>query len=82
MPRRDSEEDMVAPSPPGFTTQTKPIRKDGGGHADLDAEGTEDESDADAEEEFDESTGKKSATLLVTIRTDLSRSGSLDHMLF
>jgi len=59
MPRRDSEEEDDALSPPGFSTPTKVIRNDGAGHAEPDAEGTESESDADVEKEFDESTGKK-----------------------
>jgi hypothetical protein len=59
MPRRDSGKDVAAPPLPGFTTQTKPNCNDGACHPDPDAKGTEDESDADAEEEFDESTGKK-----------------------
>jgi hypothetical protein len=59
MPRRDSEEEDDALSPPGFSTPTKAIRNDGAGHAEPDAEGTESESDADVEKQFDESTGKK-----------------------
>ncbi len=59
IPRRDSEEEHDAPLPPAFTTPTKASRNDGAGHAELDAEGTEDESDADVEKQFDESTGKK-----------------------
>ena len=59
MPRRDSEEEDDAPQPPGFTTPTKVIRNDGAGHAEPDAEGTEFESDADVEKQFDESTDKK-----------------------
>ena len=59
MPRRDSEEEDDALSPPGFSTPAKVIRNDGAGHAEPDAEGTESESDADVEKQFDESTGKK-----------------------
>ncbi len=62
MPRQDSGEEGEeddAPLPPGFTTPSKAIRNDGACHADPDAEGTEDESDADVEKRFDESTGKK-----------------------
>ena len=59
MPRRESEEEDDALSPPGFSTPTKVIRNDGGGHAGPDAERTEDESDPDVEKEFEESTGKK-----------------------
>ena len=47
MPRRESEEEDDALSPPGFSTPTKVIRNDGAGHAEPDAEGTESESDAD-----------------------------------
>ena len=59
MSRQESEEDNAAPPPPILTTPTKVSRNDGAGHAGSDAEGTEDESDADVEKEFDESTGKK-----------------------
>jgi hypothetical protein len=59
MPRRDSEEEDDAPQPPGFSTPTKVIRNDGAGHAELDAKGTESESDADVEKQFDKSTNKK-----------------------
>jgi hypothetical protein len=59
MPGRDSEEEDDAPPPPAFTTPTKASRNDGAGHADLDAEGTKDESDPDVEKQFDETTGKK-----------------------
>ncbi len=57
MPRRDSEEDDNAPPPPAFTMLTKATCNDGAGHACSGAEGTEDESDADVEKQFDESTG-------------------------
>ncbi len=79
MPSRDSEEDDDALSPPGFTTPTKAIRNDGACHAEQDAEETEDEFDADAENQFGVSTGKK-ATTLVTKNTDLSSSGSQEKM--
>ncbi len=59
MPRQKSEEDDDSLSPPGFSTPTKVIRNDGAGHAEPDAEGTESESDADVEKQFDKSTGKK-----------------------
>ncbi len=59
MPRRESEEEDGALSPPAFTTPTKAFRNDGAGHAEPDAEGAESESDADVEYQFDESTGKK-----------------------
>ncbi len=59
MPRRSDEEDDAAPPPPGFFTPTKASRNDGGCHAEPDAEGTEEESDACVEKQFDESTGKK-----------------------
>ncbi len=59
MPRRDSDEEDDAPLPPAFTTQTKASRKDGACHAGSDSEGTESESDANAEKQFDEQTGNK-----------------------
>ena len=55
----ESEEEDDAPPPQGFTTPTKVIRNDGACHAELDAEGTESESDADVEKQFCESTAKK-----------------------
>ena len=76
MPRRDSEEEDDALSPPGFSTPTKVIRNDGACHAEPDAEGTESESDADVEKKIDESTGKKR----VIKNTVLSRSGSQEKM--
>ena len=57
MPRRESEEEDNALSPPGFSTPTKADRNDGAFHAEPEVEGTEDESDADVEKQFDESTG-------------------------
>jgi hypothetical protein len=57
MSRRESEEDDAAPPPPSLTTPTKVSRNDGACHAVSDAEGSENESDADVEEKFDESTG-------------------------
>ena len=45
MPRRESEEDDAAPTPPILTTPTKVSRNNGAGHAGSDAEGTEDDSD-------------------------------------
>ncbi len=59
MPRRESEEEDDALSPPGFSTPTKVIRNDGACHAEPDSKGTESESDVDVEKQFDESTGKK-----------------------
>ena len=56
---RSDEEEDAAPPPPGYTTPTKPNRNDGAAHAEPDAEGTNAESDADVEKQFDESTGKK-----------------------
>ncbi len=49
MPRQESEEEDDAPPPPAFTTPTKASRNDGAGHSGSDAEGTEDEFDADVE---------------------------------
>ena len=59
MSDRECEEELDAPPPPGFSTPTKVNGNDGAGHAEPDAEGTESESDADVEKQFDESTGKK-----------------------
>ena len=61
MSRRESEDDDAAPPPPILTTPTKVSRNDGAGHAGSDAEGTDNDSDADVEKQFDESTGKKRA---------------------
>ena len=61
MPRRSDEEDDAAPLPLILTTPMKVSRNDGACHAGSDAEGTEDESDADVEKQFDELTGKKRA---------------------
>ncbi len=61
MSRQESEEDNAAPPPPILTTPTKASRNDGAGHASSDAEGTEFESDANVEKQFDESKGKKLA---------------------
>ena len=49
MSSRESEEDDAAPPPPAFSTPKKVSRNDGAGHAGSDAEGTENESDADVE---------------------------------
>ncbi len=59
MSRQDSEEEDYAPQQPGLLTPTKASRNDGAGHAEQDAEGTKDESDAAVEKQFDELTGKK-----------------------
>jgi hypothetical protein len=59
MSERDCEEEHDAPPPTGFSTPTKADRNDGAGHAGSAAEGTESESVADVEKQFDESTGKK-----------------------
>ena len=58
MPRTESEEGDAALPPPGYTTPTKAIRNDGAGHAESNAEGTDAESDANVDKQFDESTGK------------------------
>ena len=55
----ESGQIVDAPPPAGFTTPTKPIRNDGAGHVNPDAERMETESDADVEKEFEKSTGKK-----------------------
>ncbi len=54
---RESEEEHNAPLPPSFSTPTKISLNDGVGHAEPDAEGTEDETDANVKKQFDESTG-------------------------
>ena len=59
MPRGSDKEDDAAAPEPGFSTQTKSICNDGACHAGPYARGTDAESDADFEKEFDESTGKK-----------------------
>ena len=56
---RSDDEGDAAPPPPAFTTPTKADRSDGAGHGEPDAERMETESDADAEQKFNESTGKK-----------------------
>ncbi len=55
----ECEKELDAPSPPGFSTPKKAIGNDRAGHAEQDAEGTDVESDAYVEKQFDESTGKK-----------------------
>ena len=57
MSDRECEEELDAPPPPGFSTSTKANGNDGAGHAEPDAEGTKDESDAYVEKQFDKSTG-------------------------
>jgi hypothetical protein len=54
----EPEQIDAAPPPSGFTTPTKAIRNDGAAPAESNAEGTDAESDADVEKQFDESTGK------------------------
>ena len=55
---QSDEEDDAAPPPPCFSTQTKAIRKiESPAHVESDAERMETESEADAENQFDESTG-------------------------
>ena len=56
--RSDDEGDAALP-PPGNSTPTKAKGNDGAAHAEPDAEGTNAESDADVEKQFDKSTGKK-----------------------
>ena len=51
-PESESEEIDAALPPPGFTTPTKRIRNDGGGHGEPDAEGTDAESDSDVEKKI------------------------------
>ncbi len=59
MPRRESEKEDDAPPPPAYTTPTKALGNDGAGHAEPDAEGTEDKSNGDVEGQCGESTSKK-----------------------
>ncbi len=59
MSDRECEEKLDAPPPPGFSTPTEINRNDGAGHAEPDAEGIEDGSEADVEKQFEELTGKK-----------------------
>ncbi len=59
MSDRECEEQHDAPPPPGFSTPTKADRNDPACHAEPDAEGTEDESDADVEKQFEESDGQE-----------------------
>ncbi len=59
MYRRSDEEDDPAPPPPGFSTPTKASGDDWACLAGPGAKETEAKLDADAEEQFDESTGKK-----------------------
>ncbi len=54
MSDRECEEELDARPPPGFSTQTKAISNDGAGHAEPDAKGTEDGSEADVEKQFEE----------------------------
>ena len=54
----EPEEVDAAPPPPGYSTPTKADRNAGAAHAESNAEGTNAESDADVEKQFDESTGK------------------------
>ncbi len=51
------EEEHDAPQLPGFSTLTKADCNDGACHAEQDAKGTKDASDADVEKQFDESMG-------------------------
>ncbi len=57
MPSREFEEEDNAVSQPASTMLTKAICNDGACHAELDAKGTESESDAYVEKQFYESTG-------------------------
>ncbi len=57
MPHAESEEEDDAPPPPAFTMHRKASGNDGASHAEPDAEGTGDESDADVEKQFNELTG-------------------------
>ena len=54
----EPEEIEAAPPQPGYSTPTKADRNARAAHAESKAEGTNAESDADVEKQFDESTGK------------------------
>ena len=60
LPCGSDEEDDAALLAPCFTTPSKAICNDGACNGEPYAKGTEANSDADVEKEFDESTGKKS----------------------
>ena len=53
-----SEEIEAAPPRPGYSTPTKADRNAGAAHAESNAEGTNAESAADVDKQFDESTRK------------------------
>ena len=55
----ETEEIEAAPPPPRCSTPPQDESNDGAAHAESNAEGTNAESDADVEKQFDESTGKK-----------------------
>ena len=55
----ESEEIDAAPPPPGFTTPTKAKCNDGAAHAESNDERMETEPEADGEQKFEESTGKR-----------------------
>jgi hypothetical protein len=57
MSHRECEEEHNALLQPCFSMPTKADSNDGAGHAELDAGGTEVESDSDVEKQFYESTG-------------------------
>ena len=78
MPRPESEENYVAPPPPGFTTLTKAFHNDWAGNAEQDAERMETESHADVEKQFDESTGKLTWKMFSTFGCN----GSIQAYLF
>jgi hypothetical protein len=73
MSERDCEEEDDAPPPPGFLTLTKADCNDGACHAGSDAKGTESESVANVEKQFDESTGKKREYHLFRQYTEIKR---------
>ena len=77
---RSDEEEDAAPPPPGYTMATKPNRNDGAAHASAepDAEGTNAESDADVEKQFDESTGKKRKYSAYLNYTEVKRWSTVD----
>jgi hypothetical protein len=78
MSDRECEEEHDASQPPGFSTPTKAISNDGAGHAELDAEGTEDGSEADVEKQFEESKSRRarSESTILSANTLKSSGGS------
>ena len=75
---RSDDEGDAAPPPPGLTMPTKADRNSGAGHGKPDAQRMETESDADAEKQFDESTGKKRKYSAYLNYTEVKRWSTVD----